>query len=128
MPLILPEGVTEQEYVDLQFEKQDGLCAITGEPLEGPYILEDGSMTRKWFVDHCHATGAPRGLIKNAPNAAVGKLGDTLEGVSRALLYLEANCPMTTDEQLDSLIAELIRRRLQRRFRKEDAAISESGE
>lgn len=61
-------------------EAQDGRCAICRKP-EG-----DG---RELSVDHCHQTGRPRGLLCWQCNTAIGKLGDTVEGVRAALAYLE---------------------------------------
>jgi hypothetical protein len=42
-----------------------------------------------WNVDHDHATGRIRGVLCQNCNTAIGKLGDTLEGVLRAVRYLE---------------------------------------
>ena len=50
-------------------------------------------------VDHCHATGKVRGLLCRACNSAIGKLGDTSDGIRSALKYLidweEAHGPLT---------------------------------
>lgn len=40
-------------------------------------------------LDHCHHTGLFRGWLCGKCNTAIGKLGDTLEGVKRAVAYLE---------------------------------------
>ena len=45
----------------------------------------------KLYLDHCHATGAYRGHICPMCNSAVGLLGDSAEGVRKALAYLEKN-------------------------------------
>jgi len=39
-------------------------------------------------VDHCHTTGKVRGLLCHKCNAGIGLLGDTQEGVLKALVYL----------------------------------------
>lgn len=48
-------------------------------------------------VDHCHKTGKFRGWLCNRCNLALGKLGDTVDGVKKALKYLE-DAYGTTDE------------------------------
>lgn len=58
----------------------DGCCACCGVGAPGG---------KGWCVDHDHATGRIRGIICNACNLAIGKLGDTLEGVLRAVKYLQ---------------------------------------
>lgn len=40
-------------------------------------------------IDHCHLTGKIRGVLCWDCNSAIGKLGDTIEGVRKALNYLE---------------------------------------
>lgn len=40
-------------------------------------------------LDHCHATGAFRGWICDDCNLGIGRLGDDIEGVQRALDYLK---------------------------------------
>ena len=46
------------------------------------------------YVDHCHETGRVRGLLCSNCNLAIGKLGDTIEGVRRALHYLRFGAPV----------------------------------
>ena len=40
-------------------------------------------------IDHCHDTGKIRGMICVQCNRAVGHLGDDLETLKRAVIYLE---------------------------------------
>lgn len=40
-------------------------------------------------LDHDHVTGKFRGWLCNFCNTAIGKLGDSLDGVKRAVAYLE---------------------------------------
>jgi hypothetical protein len=40
-------------------------------------------------VDHDHETGAIRGLLCKHCNSSLGKLGDNLEGLMRAVDYLK---------------------------------------
>tara|TARA_R110000803_G_scaffold165957_1_gene229350 strand:+ start:43 stop:504 length:462 start_codon:yes stop_codon:yes gene_type:complete len=45
----------------------------------------------KIVLDHCHDTESFRGWICYACNQGIGKLGDNLEGVVKAALYLSNN-------------------------------------
>ena len=56
-----------------------GSCACCGTDKPGG---------KGWCVDHDHATGRVRGILCFNCNFAIGKLGDTLEGVLRAVRYL----------------------------------------
>lgn len=42
-------------------------------------------------LDHCHSTGKFRGWLCDQCNHAIGFLGDSLEGVMRAVRYLRSN-------------------------------------
>ncbi len=44
---------------------------------------------RTLALDHDHETGEFRGWLCNLCNTAIGKLGDTLEGIERAAAYLK---------------------------------------
>jgi hypothetical protein len=67
-------GITAAEYDELE-KKQEGRCLI---------CLED----RPLHVDHCHTTGVVRGLLCQACNTAIGKLGEDTERLNRAIDYL----------------------------------------
>ncbi len=69
-------GVTVEWY-DETLRKQDGKCAIC--------LQEPGS---RLHVDHCHETGRVRGLLCFTCNSAIGKLGDDVERLRRAIKYL----------------------------------------
>ena len=70
-------GLTPEQHVAM-FEAQGGLCAICR-----------GEGGKKGLaVDHCHDTGVVRGLLCGECNIGIGKLGDTPEGLMRALKYL----------------------------------------
>ena len=45
---------------------------------------------KKLHLDHDHSTGGFRGFICQSCNHGLGHLGDNLEGVRRALAYLES--------------------------------------
>lgn len=75
-------GITLEEY-EAMLLKQGGVCAICGltERVEG----------RALAVDHCHATGAVRGLLCSACNIALGKFEDDTERLRKAITYLGGN-------------------------------------
>jgi len=79
-------GITPEEFL-VQLEIQDGKCACCGKQMLLTY--EDGRHPDKAVVDHNHDTGELRGILCNSCNRAIGGLGDTVEGVRKALTYLE---------------------------------------
>ena len=42
-------------------------------------------------IDHCHKTGRLRGVLCSPCNRSLGKLGDNVEGIQKALTYLEVS-------------------------------------
>jgi hypothetical protein len=73
-------GLTMSKY-ETMLEAQGGTCAICRDPKRtGSFGFLD--------VDHCHATGKVRGLLCVRCNQAIGSLGDTIEGLERAIAYL----------------------------------------
>lgn len=73
-------GLTEEAY-QAMVTAQDGLCGICRRP---PKL-------HRLYVDHCHRTGAVRGLLCNTCNAAIGMLKDRRELLEQALRYLANN-------------------------------------
>lgn len=73
-------GLAPGEY-DKMLEDQDHRCACCG--TEKP-----GGRANAFMVDHDHATGRVRGLLCTSCNLAIGKLGDDLISVLRAVDYL----------------------------------------
>lgn len=73
-------GITIDQYNELLM-KQGGCCACCG---------GDSPRGRGIYfpVDHCHETGKVRGLLCNPCNVGIGALGDSVEGVRKALAYL----------------------------------------
>lgn len=71
-------GITLKEYNKI-LEEQNGLCAICERKCVSG---------KKLAVDHCHKTGKIRGLLCNACNLGIGKLGDSEESLLKALNYL----------------------------------------
>lgn len=74
-------GIKIEDYEKI-FSEQGGLCKICGR--------EQGSAgVRRLAVDHCHDTGIVRGLLCSNCNTGLGKLGDTVEGLMRAVNYIQ---------------------------------------
>lgn len=69
-------GISLIEYENL-IDKQRGCCGCCGKE------------TEDFHVDHCHESGKIRGLLCFNCNTAIGKLGDSVEGVEKALNYLK---------------------------------------
>ena len=70
-------GLTLDEY-DTMMTNQKGGCAI----------CNDGA--KRLHVDHCHKTGAVRGLLCSNCNTSLGKFGDNVETLRNAVRYLES--------------------------------------
>ena len=60
---------------------QEGRCAVCLKPFE--------EMSRRANVDHDHETGQVRGILCTGCNTGIGHLGDNIEGIKRALYYLQ---------------------------------------
>lgn len=75
-------GITEADY-DAMLEAQGGACAICDGPPRG-----SGKRGGFFHIDHCHNSGAIRGLLCGPCNSAIGLLGDDEERILRALDYL----------------------------------------
>jgi hypothetical protein len=58
---------------------QDGRCGGCNEPMPAPH------------VDHCHSTGAVRGLLCNACNSAIGYAKDDVDRLRGLIDYLLAS-------------------------------------
>jgi len=71
-------NLTPEEYTKM-LESQGFKCPICEKSLIKP------------FVDHDHKTGKVRGLLCVTCNAGLGKLGDSITGLEKALAYLKKN-------------------------------------
>jgi len=56
-------------------------CALCG---------TDDPAARDWHVDHCHTTGAVRGILCKTCNQGLGCLGDNVAGLQKAIAYLKS--------------------------------------
>lgn len=73
--------------VERMVAEQGGVCAVCRKPFRRSKKFPDRLRTA---VDHCHKTGAVRGILCIGCNAAIGRLGDTAEALIRAAEYLVA--------------------------------------
>jgi len=73
-------GISMQEFEEL-LEFQNHECAICNKPIE--------KLSRRMNIDHDHNTNEVRGLLCSGCNTGLGHLGDSIEGLKRALQYLE---------------------------------------
>tara|TARA_B110000503_G_C7123040_1_gene403338 strand:- start:288 stop:947 length:660 start_codon:yes stop_codon:yes gene_type:complete len=73
-------GISLHEY-NLMLTEQKGKCACCG--------IHQNELPYKLYVDHDHDTGLIRGLLCSNCNTSIGKLGDNIEGLMKALNYLE---------------------------------------
>lgn len=78
-------GITQEQH-DALFEQQGGKCWIC----EEPETMPDGrsGKTRALAVDHCHETGAVRGLLCGRCNRGIGLLKDSPDLLGKAIQYL----------------------------------------
>lgn len=71
---------TVEQYDELM-AKQDKVCAICG--------VEKNRNGSALCVDHNHKTGQIRGLLCHFCNTALGKFGDDIKMLQKAIQYLE---------------------------------------
>ena len=72
-------GITSKQY-DEMLVSQKGCCKLCG---------KDGSkLTKRLAVDHCHETGAVRGLLCGTCNTALGLFYDNIELMKKAIKYV----------------------------------------
>lgn len=77
--LVTEYGITSDEYDEL-LQQQGGVCAICG---------SECPTGNRLAVDHCHETGAVRGLLCLDCNSGLGRFKDSLERLASARQYLE---------------------------------------
>lgn len=70
--------MTRQQVAELMC-KQHGYCACCDKDLE--YCT--------WDIEHKHGTFLIRGITCHACNTGIGRLGDSIEGLMRAVAYLK---------------------------------------
>lgn len=82
-------GLTPEEYDD-QFERQQGVCAICGEP-------ENSERFAHMAVDHDHESGELRGLLCHRCNKAIGLFHDDSSRLEKASAYLQRGGVWSTE-------------------------------
>ena len=76
-------SISLEDYKSI-LNSQNNKCAICSTSIPG-------GPSNKFVIDHCHKTNKVRGLLCNRCNTGLGKLGDTVESLERALEYLKFN-------------------------------------
>jgi hypothetical protein len=71
-------GITAAVY-EAKFQAQGRVCAICG---------TDKPTKKGWAVDHCHTTGAFRGVLCGRCNPGLGLFGDDVNRLHAAIDYL----------------------------------------
>lgn len=69
-------GVTPED-LERVLRNQGGVCAICSGILTHPHI------------DHCHISGKFRGILCVTCNTGLGKFGDSVERIQKAIRYLQ---------------------------------------
>lgn len=77
-------GLTPDDY-DSLLEKQDGKCAICARP------AAEAPGKHGLHIDHCHTTGAVRGLLCANCNRGLGLFADDPSALETAAQYLRRN-------------------------------------
>lgn len=80
MDLIGNYGISCEEY-DKLLEKQNGVCAICGNP--------EKTKNKRLHVDHCHLTSKVRGLLCGKCNTGIGKFGEDTTVLEAAIRYIK---------------------------------------
>jgi len=75
-------GLSLADY-DRMLELQSGACAICGSK-------SPGDKDANFHVDHCHTTGAVRGLLCNRCNIGLGFFSDDVGRLAKAIEYLHS--------------------------------------
>ena len=77
-------GITPERYSEL-LESQNGACAICKQPETATRL----GKVKALAVDHCHQSGAIRGLLCADCNTGIGKLKENIDIFKSAIQYLE---------------------------------------
>ena len=75
-------GITLEDWNEM-FAKQKGCCAICG--------IHQSDSKRTLHTDHCHETGAVRGLLCWKCNPGLGNFNDDIQILEKAIAYLKEN-------------------------------------
>jgi hypothetical protein len=83
--LLRPYGMSTLGYIEM-YDRQKGHCGICDQV--GIFKRPDGTLPMD--VDHDHVTGKVRGLLCGSCNRALGFFGDSVDGLLKAVSYLQA--------------------------------------
>lgn len=75
-------GITPEQWNKI-FSDQDRCCAICRSPTP--------KSKKGWHTDHCHTSGAVRGILCTHCNVALGQVKDSVEILHAAIGYLETH-------------------------------------
>ena len=67
---------SKEQYEEM-YKQQNGKCSLCNK------------MYIQLHIDHCHSTGIVRGLLCSSCNSALGKFGDNIEGLQKAIDYIK---------------------------------------
>tara|TARA_Y100000588_G_scaffold244854_1_gene259143 strand:- start:77252 stop:77857 length:606 start_codon:yes stop_codon:yes gene_type:complete len=81
-------GICDVKYQEM-LESQDNLCKICKIHIDD--YTSTSNRNKRFAVDHCHSTGAIRGLLCSKCNQAIGLLNDDITILQNAILYLKGN-------------------------------------
>lgn len=89
-------GLTKEEFLSM-LDHQRGRCAICGCDIAGFDVYASGRKVTRCHVDHCHSTGAVRGLLCGHCNRGLGLFRDDPALFITAVEYLtsERTCERT---------------------------------
>ncbi len=73
-------------------KSQGGHCALCS-------TKKPGGKNNKWHTDHCHETGAIRGILCDKCNRGIGMLGESAERLLRASRYVAHSRPLESIQQ-----------------------------
>jgi len=89
--LIRRFGITPEEY-DALFEKQDGHCAICGNPPNGDRLA----------IDHNHSNGKVRSLLCHKCNTVLGLVNEDTNILHKLIEYIKGTVSSTETETVMS--------------------------
>jgi hypothetical protein len=88
-------GLSTEQY-DALMNKQGCACAICG-------TTDFMGKGKTAHVDHCHETGAVRGLLCNLCNVGLGAFHDSVEKLRNAMKYLAKHDPLISINHVEPL-------------------------
>lgn len=96
-----PEGKIRRSILESkQYARKNGHVAVNPETVIAPHTDNNCDLCgkppgkRRLCLDHCHKTGRFRGWLCDNCNGSLGHLGDTVEGLEKAIDYLKNGRPV----------------------------------